>query len=78
MSSVVSSYEAQFRATGVAETKSGFAEIAKAAALADRQNKVAAQNLRDSARAQIQTDKELARSTQQRAQQQAPKAQVTP
>jgi hypothetical protein len=64
---VISSYQAQFQATGVQETKAGFAEIAKAAALADRQQRVNTQNLKDYAKQQIQTERELAREAQKTA-----------
>lgn len=68
---VVSSYEAQFKPTGVEETKNGFAEIAKAASLADRQARVNSQNLKDYAKSQIQTEKEKARAAEMAAKAQA-------
>lgn len=63
----VVSLEARFRATGVQEVKNGFNEIAKAAALAKREQQVAATNMRDMAKQAIPTQRELARMQERQA-----------
>jgi hypothetical protein len=74
---VVSSYEAVFKSVGTQEVMKSFTDVQKSAALADRQAKVNAQNLRDYGKSQIQTQMEIARAAQQAANAQAKAAEKT-